>query len=334
MRILGIESSCDETSAAVVDVDEKNIKILSNVVSSQIKSHQPYGGVVPEVAARRHCDLIFPVIKKALDSVDDVELIAVTRGPGLMTSLLVGITTAEALSQLKGVPAIGVNHLEGHVLSPFIEHSQYPPKQEIFPAIVLTASGGHTQLVLMKAIGEYETLGTTIDDAAGEAFDKVAKMLELGYPGGPEIDKLAKHGNPQAHDFPRPMLQFKDFRFSFSGLKTAVKYAIRDFKGDLNIEAKQDISASFQRAVMDVLIKKTLRAVEKYNAKSVFVAGGVAANTELRTRMENELGSKLLLVDRKYTGDNAAMIALAGYFEFLRQQKNPRPIEADPKLAL
>ena len=343
MNILGIESSCDETSAAIVNIDAKKVDVLSNVISSQIGIHQQFGGVVPEVAARSHAEHIIPIIDQAMQglsdsSKDNIDLIAVTRGPGLMTSLLVGIQTAEALGSFWNIPVVGVNHLEGHVLSPLFEHAAYPPKKKMFPAIILSVSGGHTQLILMKGVSEYEMIGTTIDDAAGEAFDKVAKMMGREYPGGPVIDRLAVKGNPQAFDFPRPMLQFADYRFSFSGLKTAVKYAIRDLRSEkLSTRQKQDIAASFQKAVFDVLLQKTLRAVAEYGAKTVFLAGGVAASTELRNRLEHEIKEKfdrvnVLLVDRKYTGDNAAMIALAGYYEFLRQNKNPQRIEVDPKL--
>ena len=343
MNILGIESSCDETSASVINIDEKKVGVLSNVISSQIGIHKQFGGVVPEVAARSHAEHIIPIIDQAMQglsdsSKDNIDLIAVTRGPGLMTSLLVGIQTAEALGSFWDIPVVGVNHLEGHVLSPLFEHAAYPPKKNMFPAIILTVSGGHTQLILMKGISEYEMIGTTIDDAAGEAFDKVSKFMGLEYPGGPVIDRLATKGNPHAFDFPRPMLQFDDYRFSFSGLKTAVRYAIRDLRTEkLSKRQQQDIAASFQRAVVDVLTEKTLRAVANYQAKTVFLAGGVAANSELRERVATDVlekfdGVNVLLVDRKYTGDNAAMIALAGYYEFLRQNKNPQRIEVDPKL--
>ncbi len=341
MRILGIESSCDETSASIIDIDQEKIDVLCNVIASQIGIHKQFGGVVPEVAARNHCENIFPVLEKAFASTpagdgSDIDLIAVTSNPGLMTSLFVGVQAAETLGLILGTPVVGVNHLEGHVLSPLLEHAIYPVQKEQFPMVVMTVSGGHTQIVLMKGIGDYELLGNTIDDAAGEAFDKVAKMLGLGYPGGPKIDALAVKGNPKAIDFPRPMLHINNFQFSFSGLKTSVKYAIRDLGGveKLSEEQKADIAASFQAAVVDVLTKKTLRAAKAHGAKTIFLAGGVAANRELRERFEQEVEAmnemELLLVDRKYTGDNAAMIALAGYFQWLRQNKTPQRIEVSP----
>lgn len=342
MRILGIESSCDETSASIIDIDHEKIDVLCNVIASQMGIHKQFGGVVPEVAARNHAVNIFPVLKKAFDATpagdgSDIDLIAVTSRPGLMTSLLVGVQAAEMLGMMLDTPVVGVNHLEGHVLSPLIEHNAYPVSEDMFPCIVMTVSGGHTQIVLMRGLGEYEEIGTTIDDAAGEAFDKVSKMMGLAYPGGPIIDKLAATGNPQAFDFPRPMLQLDNYQFSFSGLKTAVKYTIRDLGGEkvLSDTQKADIAASFQRAVVDVLVKKTMRAAKRHGAKTIFLAGGVAANTELRERfvyeVEKQKQARLLLVDRKYTGDNAAMIALAGYFEWKRNGEKQVPIEIKPK---
>lgn len=342
MRILGIESSCDETSASIIDIDESKVDVLCNVIASQIGIHKQFGGVVPEVAARNHAENIFPVLEKALASTpagdgSDIDLIAVTSSPGLMTSLFVGVQAAETMGLVLNKPVVGVNHLEGHVLSPLLDHDEYPVQKETLPMVVMTVSGGHTQIVLMRSVGDYESLGSTIDDAAGEAFDKVAKMLGLGYPGGPVIDKLAVNGNASAFDFPRPMLHVDNFQMSFSGLKTSVKYQIRDLGGveSLSDQQKADIAASFQRAVVDVLVKKTLRAAKTYSAKTIFVAGGVAANRELRERFEQEVAAmpemKLLLVDRKYTGDNAAMIALAGYFQWHRQNKTPQRIEVSPK---
>ncbi len=344
MRILGIETSCDETAAAVLDVDDKRISVLSNIISSQMGIHKAFGGVVPEVAARQHASHIHTIVQKALESTpsgdgSDIDLVAVTQGPGLKTSLLVGTNAAQTLAAAWTIPVIGVNHLEGHVLSPFIDHAEYPPQKDFFPVIVLTVSGGHTQIILMRGIGQYEVLGSTIDDAAGEAFDKVSKMLGLGYPGGPVIDRLAKEGNPNAFDFPRPMEHTDNYDFSFSGLKTAVKYAIRDLAGDreLTDQEKHDIAASFQRAVVSVLVKKTIKAAKTYSARTVFLAGGVGANSELREMLESAVkhdlsDAKCLLIDRRYSGDNAAMIALAGYFTFLRNKTNLPEIKVDPKL--
>lgn len=345
MRILGIESSCDETAIAVLDIDDTDIKVISNVISSQMGIHQQFGGVVPEVAARNHASRIHLVLDEALKATpagdgSDIDLIAVTRGPGLKTSLLVGVNAAETLGLAWNTPVIGVNHLEGHVLSPFIEHAIYPPAETLFPMIVLTVSGGHTQIVLVRSIGHYEVLGSTIDDAAGEAFDKVAKMMGLGYPGGPAIDRMAKNGNASAFDFPRPMEHADNFDFSFSGLKTAVKYTIRDLGGSeaLTEQQKNDLAASFQRAVVDVLVKKSIKAAKVYSANSVLLAGGVGANSELRVRIENDVPSLLkgvqpVIIDRRFSTDNAAMIALAGYFEWQRlEKKAPQEIEVNPKL--
>jgi N6-L-threonylcarbamoyladenine synthase len=346
MRILGIETSCDETAMSIVDIDNTNINVLSNVISSQMGIHKAFGGVVPEVAARNHAERIQVVLDEALKGTpagdgSDIDLIAVTRGPGLKTSLLVGTTVAQTMGLAWDKPVIGVNHLEGHVLSPFIEHDIYPVQEGTFPMVVLTVSGGHTQIILVREIGSYEILGTTIDDAAGEAFDKVAKMIGGEYPGGPVIDKLAKNGNPQAFDFPRPMLHKDNFDFSFSGLKTSVKYKIRDLgikdPRELTVEQKQDIAASFQRAVVDVLVKKTLKAAKVYSANTVLLAGGVGANSELRDRIESDTkqlqGVKSVLIDRQYSTDNAVMIAVAGYFEWQRHgMKAPDDIFVDPKL--
>ncbi len=345
MRILAIESSCDETSVAIVDIDKNKIDVLANVISSQMGIHKAFGGVVPEVAARNHAERVHLVIEEALKSTpsgdgSDIDLIGVTRGPGLKTSLLVGITAAETLGYAWDKPVIGANHLEGHVLSPFIGHNIYPPKPEMFPMVVLTVSGGHTQIILVRSIGEYEVIGSTIDDAAGEAFDKVAKMMGLGYPGGPKIDALAKQGNPKAFDFPRPMKHKDNFAFSFSGLKTAVKYQIRDLTPDTELtdEQKADIAASFQRAVVDVLVYKTLKAAKTYSSKTVLLAGGVGANSELRETLESVVSSQLsgvtpVIIDRAFSTDNAAMIAVATYFEWQRAgEKAPEMIDADPKL--
>lgn len=343
MRILGIESSCDETAMAVVDIDDRDLRVVSNAVSSSLQLHKQYGGVVPEVAARQHVERVVPVLRAALEGgLDergkDVDLIAVTRGPGLATSLAVGVQTADLLGLMWGVPVVGVNHLEGHVLSPFIEHDIYPLQEQDFPVIILTVSGGHSMIVLMDKIGSYQLIGETIDDAAGEAFDKVAKMLGLPYPGGPQIDKLAARGNPQAFDFPRALPQLANFNFSFSGVKTSVKYAIRDLMvKELSEKQKEDLAASFQRAVVDALVKKTLRAARQQGARTIFLAGGVGANSELRARIETDARAtlpeaKVVLIDRRYSGDNAAMIAVAGYFQWLRQEKREERVEVNPKL--
>jgi len=350
MRILGIESSCDETSAAVIDIDQATLSVVSQQTSTSMGVQATYGGVVPEVAGRKQAEYIVPVMREALskagvpDNGEGIDLIAVTSGPGLLTSLSVGVQMAQTLGLLWQVPVMGVNHLEGHVLSPLIGAGRYPLRPSDFPVVVLTVSGGHTMLVLMKSVGEYEVLGSTIDDAAGDAFDKVAKMLDLPYPGGPHIDTLAKQGNAKAFDFPRALMQHSHYNFSFSGLKTSVKYAIRDLLAKegrtaqaLTDSEKADIAASFQRAVVDALARKTVRAAKMYKAKTIFAAGGVAANSELRDRIEQEskkLGMRALIVEKAYCGDNATMIAVAGYEQWKRQGHIAQAIVLDPKRKL
>lgn len=350
MRILGIESSCDETSASVIDIDEAVLTVLSQQTSTSMGVQATYGGVVPEVAGRKQAEYIVPVMREALskagvpDNGQGIDLIAVTSGPGLLTSLSVGVQMAQTLGLLWQVPVVGVNHLEGHVLSPLIGAGRYPLQPTDFPIVVLTVSGGHSMLVLMKSVGVYAVLGSTIDDAAGDAFDKVAKMLGLPYPGGPQIDKLAKTGNAKAFDFPRALMQHSHYNFSFSGLKTSVKYAIRDLLAkegcvsqELTYAEKADIAASFQRAVVDALATKTVRAAKMYKAKTIFAAGGVAANSELRERIEAEtkkLGMRALIVEKAYCGDNATMIAVAGYEQWKRQGQTTQEILLDPKRKL
>ena len=272
MKILGIESSCDETAAALVDYTGGRFSVLSNVVASQIEIHKKTKGVVPEVAARCHVEAIIPVIKEAMQNETKPDAIAITKGPGLVTSLRIGVDTARTLSFFWGVPMIGVNHLEGHIYASVLQNTAIE-----FPALCLVVSGGHTELVLMKKHLDYKIIGETRDDAAGEAFDKVAKILDLGYPGGPEISKLAKEGNPKAIDFPRPMIDSKDFDFSFSGLKTAVLYYVKNLKPK-TYNLKPDICASFEQAVVDVLVAKTICAAKKYKVKTVILGGGVSAN--------------------------------------------------------
>lgn len=312
MLILGIETSCDETAAAVV---KDGCEILSNVVSSQIKLHQPYGGVVPEIASRAHLEKIIPVIKAALGEARvkpaDLDCLAVTIGPGLITSLMVGVDTARTLAFAWRKPIIGVNHIEGHIFSTRIRDQGSGIRNIKFPAVCLTVSGGHTMLVLVKSWGEYQIIGETLDDACGEAFDKVAKLLNLGYPGGPIVEKMARQGNATIFSFPRPMLGQDNFNFSFSGLKTAVLYTARKIK-KLNKKIVQDICASFQQASFDVLIQKTIKAAKKYDSKTIILAGGVAANKTLQILLRNALdkeGRNLLVTN--FPTDNAAMIAAA-----------------------
>ncbi len=337
MIILGIETSCDETAASVIEVTAgNNIKVLSNIVSSQVKLHAKYGGVVPSLAAREHVKNIRHVFNLALKNASihrsalcmdkEIDLIAVTRGPGLGPALLVGITFARTTAWLHKKPLVGVNHLEGHIYSNWLAGENMT---SIFPALNLIVSGGHTELVLMKDHNKYKIVGETVDDAVGEAFDKVARLLGLGYPGGPAISKTAEKGNPDKYLLPRPMIKSKNYDFSYSGLKTAVLYLIRDLK-EKNIEitkqVKNDIAASFQKAAIDVLIQKTIRAAKEFKFKSILLSGGVSANALLRSDLSRalaELGVKYFQPPLAYTGDNATMIAVAGYFNFLKNKKAP-----------
>jgi N6-L-threonylcarbamoyladenine synthase len=335
MRILGIESSCDETAIAVVSGEGERLVVERNLVASQALVHAKYGGVVPEVAAREHVDALFPLLLEAGVARDGegIDAVAVTSGPGLIPALRIGVELGKTLAWLWKKPLVGVNHLEGHVYSVWLgeEGSQGPE----FPALCLLVSGGHTELLLMHDHGVYEKLGQTRDDAAGEAFDKAAKVLGLGYPGGPVISKLAQSGKRDAIAFPRPMLDSGDLDFSYSGLKTAVAVRRREFPSD-KIE---DVCASFEEAIVDSLVAKTIAAVEQYQPTSVILAGGVSANLRLREvlleRLSKAATPQLFTPDLKYTGDNAAMIAAAGYFraragEFV----DPLTLEADPNKKL
>jgi N6-L-threonylcarbamoyladenine synthase len=330
MLTLGIETSCDETAAAVLRDD----KVLSSIVSSQIDIHKKYGGVVPELASREHLKNLVPIIREALSSasvsLQDIGLVAVTYTPGLIGALLVGVSAAKAIAYARGIPFIGVHHGEGHILA---AHIEYPDIG--YPYLALLVSGGHTALYHVKGLGDYRMLGQTRDDAAGEAYDKVAKLLDLEYPGGPVLDRLAQEGNPEAVKFPRGPREGYDF--SFSGLKTAVRNHIGLFKSrDKGIDSKlnvRDVAASFQAAVVDTLVGKTIRAAVENDAHRIVVAGGVAANSSLRKRMSEESakrGIMLSLPGMFYCIDNAAMIALAGYLHFKRGETssldlNPRP---------
>lgn len=305
--VLGIETSCDETAAAVLSNGKD---ILSSIVSSQVGLHRDYGGVVPEVASRAHLEFLLPVVDEAIKDVPPPQLIAATNGPGLIGALLVGASAAKALSVAWEIPFVGVNHLEAHLFATFLEESDIA-----LPMVVLLVSGGHTMLVEMKAQGQYKVLGQTRDDAVGEAFDKTARALGLGYPGGPEIDKLATKGDPTAVDFPRPMIK-DGLDFSFSGLKTAVMNYLRTDSPNKEVES---IAASFQASVVDVLEAKTLRAVKQIKANAICVAGGVAANSELRERLKNSadnLGIPCYLASREMCTDNAAMVAAAGWWQY------------------
>lgn len=319
MIVLGIESSCDETAAAVLSIKMDKLTILSNIVNSQVKIHKNYGGVVPEVAARQHMQNILPIIELALENASlelkDIDLIAVTLGPGLATSLMVGLETAKTLAWINNKNFISVNHLVGHIWSwllPVKERAEKNLTEVNFPFITLLVSGGHTELILVKDFNKFELLGRTLDDAVGEAFDKVAKMLGLGYPGGPEIAREAVKGNRDAFSLPRPMLDSDDLNFSFAGLKTAVLYELK--KQKISKKLIKDMAASFEKAAVDVLLRKTLKAVSNSNVKNVVVAGGVSANQYLRQEFAGVKDLNIKFPEVIYTGDNAAMIALAGYF--------------------
>ncbi|MEI8360604.1 MAG: tRNA (adenosine(37)-N6)-threonylcarbamoyltransferase complex transferase subunit TsaD [bacterium] len=328
MLILGIESSCDETAAAVINGKDKHVEILSNVISSQINIHQKYGGVVPEIAAREHVLNIVPVINEALtlaglnisNASNNLSAIAVTKTPGLVTSLISGIETAKALAQAWNLPLININHVEAHTYANFINNSKI-----IFPALILTVSGGHTNIMLMTNHGMFKIIGQTLDDAAGEAFDKAAKLLNIGYPGGPLIAQQATLYNQNTCSkkvkLPRPMINKPGFDFSFSGLKTALLYQLqKDTQWQHNIS---EYSHEFQLAVTETLIHQTIKAARKYRPKTILLAGGVAANEQLRTHLASAIKKSLpetafFLPELQYTTDNAAMIATNGYFKFLQ----------------
>jgi N6-L-threonylcarbamoyladenine synthase len=310
MILLCIDTSCDDTAAAVV---KDGRQILSNVVSSQVEFHKKYGGVVPEIASRRHQEQIMPVICEALAQagldLEGIEGVAVTQGPGLVGSLLVGVNAAKAIAYARGLPLAGVNHLEGHLLSALLEHRVPSPN------VTMVVSGGHTNLYCVRAVGDYRLLGRTLDDAAGEAFDKVAKLLDLGYPGGVVIDRLAKGGRADAIAFPRPMLHEPGFDFSFSGLKTAVLYHVKKAPaGTLSDAAIRDIVASFQAAVVDILVEKTIQAALRCEAAAITIAGGVASNSLLRAQIQSrarEANLPVFIPSPQLCTDNAAMIAVA-----------------------
>lgn len=323
MTILAIETSCDETSVGIVQKKSNKLELLSNVVSSSLPLHAKTGGIIPEIAAREQIKLIIPTIKEALEQgslgMNDIDAIAVTYGPGLLGSLLVGVETVKTLSYVFNKPLIPVNHLLGHIYANWIafDTSDTFDTPE-FPCIGLIVSGGHTDLVLMKNHGSIQWLGGTRDDAAGEAFDKIGRLLGLPYPGGPAIEKAALNGNPNSFNFPRPMIESNDFDFSFSGLKTAVLHEVQTMQ-PLNYSAICDISASAQEAIVDVLVKKTLKAAQKFKVKSILLGGGVAANQKLRNELKssiinNKLSMKLFIPEKFLCTDNGAMIAAAAFF--------------------
>ncbi|MFA6562231.1 MAG: tRNA (adenosine(37)-N6)-threonylcarbamoyltransferase complex transferase subunit TsaD [Verrucomicrobiia bacterium] len=358
MLVLGIESSCDETSAAVVS---DGARILSNVVASQIALHRPYGGVVPELASRHHLELINTVVTDALReagvTLDQIEGVAATCGPGLASSLLIGLTFGKALALARNLPFIGINHMEAHLISPWLSAGR-----ALEPNVSLIVSGGHTMLVHVRAISDHTVLGQTTDDAAGEAFDKVAKLLGLGYPGGPEVEKAARDGNPAAIPFPRGKLNDPDFDFSFSGIKTAVLYWLRKWeqkemadgrrqmatdgspppasdapRPTLNAQTLHDLCASFQQAVVDALVGKAIAAALAMRVRFVTVSGGVACNGALRDQLAaacRRHGFELLMADRKLCTDNAGMIAGLGWHKLSAGLRSPLDLDAQPNLRL
>ncbi|MEA3504950.1 MAG: tRNA (adenosine(37)-N6)-threonylcarbamoyltransferase complex transferase subunit TsaD [Bacteroidota bacterium] len=321
--ILGIESSCDDTSAAII----KDNVILSNIVANQ-QIHEQYGGVVPELASRAHQQNIIPVIDSAIRNANidkkDIDAIAFTRGPGLLGSLLVGTSFAKAFALGQDIPLVEVDHLQAHILAHFIQNSEGTQKVPKFPFLCLLVSGGHTQIVLVEDYFKMKVLGQTIDDAAGEAFDKIAKIMSLPYPGGPVLDKLAKMGNPDAFTFPKPKI--KDLDYSFSGLKTSVLYFLRDqlkIDKDFIEKNKIDLSASVQKTIIEILMKKLVLAAKETGIKEIAIAGGVSANSGLRDAMkknEADLGWSIFLPKLEFSTDNAAMIAIAGYYHVLKKE--------------
>ncbi len=332
MIVLGIETSCDETAAAVVDGGRK---VLSSVVASQDDVHAPYGGVVPELASRRHLEVLVPVVRRAIETagmaLDDVDGIAVTYGPGLVGSLLIGCSAAKAIAYARRRPLVGVNHLEGHIYAAFLEGE--PP---VHPFLALVVSGGHTALYLAREPRRYERIGQTRDDAAGEAFDKVAKLLGLGFPGGPAVERIARDGDPRAIAFPTAHMSDGAPDFSFSGIKTAVSLHVRR-AGPLGPAQVADVAASFQATAVKMLVRKTTKAALRFGVRRVVLTGGVAANTALRVALEGECrehGWVLHVPSRRLCTDNAAMIAAAGHDRLQAGERAPLSLNAVPDLAL
>lgn len=333
VTILAVETSCDETAAAVV---VNGREVLSNVIASQIDLHTLYGGVVPEIASRKHIEKINQVLGEALraagKNLSDMDAIAVTYGPGLVGALLVGVSAAKAVSFASGIPLIGVHHIEGHISANYIEHKDLDP-----PFVCLVVSGGHSHLVVVEDYGEYRILGRTRDDAAGEAFDKVARAIGLGYPGGPKIDRVAREGNPQAIAFPRAKVGDSDYDFSFSGLKSAVLNYLNscEMKGEKICQA--DVAASFQKAVVDVLVEHSMHAVSECGMKKFAIAGGVASNTALRGALQeacDRQGVAFYHPSPVLCTDNAAMIGAAGYYEYRKGVRHGYDLNAVPGLKL
>ncbi len=339
LKILGIESSCDESALSLIEVKGGEIKVLKNLISSQIEIHKQYGGIVPEVAARHHAENFFPLLKELdIDITTDVDLIAVTYGPGLITSLAIGLELGKTLSFIYKKPLIPINHIEAHIYSNWLTHPELFDKKNTFPSLAVVISGGHTQIFLMRNYGKYKLLGQTVDDAVGEAYDKVAKILELGYPGGPIINKLSsEYKDKPSFELPRPMLNTKDYNFSFSGLKTSVLYKWKGESEKGKEIIKAEYCCAFENAVCDVLSKKIIQAARDYNVKNIIFGGGVSANTSIKNRLTadaEKIGIKTYFPELSDTGDNAAMIAVAGYFNRKKAKKNNFKITADPNLSL
>ena len=330
---LAIETSCDDSSVAILKNERE---ILTNLISSQIDTHALFGGVVPEIASRKHLEAINPLIDKAIEEAnityDDIDLITVTKGPGLIGSLLVGISSAKALALALGVPLVGANHMKGHICANYLSNKDLEP-----PFVCLVVSGGHTYLCKVSDYNDIEVVGSTRDDAAGESYDKVARKIGLGYPGGPKIDKLAKKGNGKAIDFPRVMLEKGSYDFSFSGLKTAVLNYAHNEEQKGNEVNRADLAASFQEAVVDVLVEKSLMLLEETGYKQFAISGGVAANSRLRERFTEELGKrdiKFYYPDTILCTDNAAMIAMAGYLDYKAGVRDNTYMKVYPNLDL
>ena len=337
MRILGIETSCDDTAAAVV-VDGRTVE--SNVLASQDEFHREYGGVVPEIASRKHAELLNAVIELALRKADAplerLDGIAVTCGPGLAGSLVVGVAAAQGLAFARGLPAYAVNHLHGHLFANYLDAPDLPQRDPpVTPFLCLIVSGGHTDLIFVEANDRHRRIGRTLDDAAGEAYDKVARMLGLGFPGGPHLDRLAESGNPDAFSFPRGLVRDGGYDFSFSGLKTAVRYHLDAHPQDA-AERSADVAASFQAAVVDALCAKTLRAARDFDVTTIALAGGVSANSALRRELQrrgNAEGLRVLVPPLAYCTDNAAMIAAAAFYRGKAALVAPQSLRADPNFA-
>ena len=331
--ILSIESSCDETAAAIV-VDGREVK--SNIIYSQIELHKLYGGVVPEIASRKHVEKVNQVIRAAIEEAnvtwDDIDAVAVTYGPGLVGALLVGVSAAKAVAYAKKKPLVGVHHIEGHIAANYIEHPDLEP-----PFMCMVASGGHSHLVYVKDYTTFEIVGRTRDDAAGEAFDKVARAIGLGYPGGPKIDKLAKEGNKEAIHFPRAFMEDAPYDFSFSGLKSAVLNYLNGCEMKHQEIIRADVAASFQQAVVDVLTDNSVRAAKAYGCKKLALAGGVASNSSLRENMQrvaSEQGLQFYYPSPIFCTDNAAMIGVAGYYEYKKGIRDGWNLNAKPNLKI